>query len=140
MKKIIKYKVPSYTKPADTHQFLHAMPCYEAVYKKSILYNQAVRLKRVCSNEDDLKVILIDLEYMLINRNTRKYGPEKTPYLDTFHAVSIRNIGKGTSICKQFSVTSKGYVKTTSCSFSKSQISTKFRLSLNQNKSNLRLY
>ena len=131
MKKIIKYKVPSYTKPTDTNQFLHAIPSYETVYKKLILYNQAVRLKRVYSNEDDLKVILVDLEYMLIKRNTGKYGPEKTPYLDTFHVVSIRNIGKGTSIYKQFTIASKGCVKTTSCSFSKSQISTKFRLSLN---------
>ena len=30
--------------------------------------------------------------------NTRKYGPEKTPYLDTFHAVSATVKLKGLNI------------------------------------------
>ena len=33
--------------------------------------------------------------------NTGKYGPEKTPYLDTFHAVSVKKITG-----KQFRLTS----------------------------------
>ena len=27
--------------------------------------------------------------FPIFSPNTKKYGPEKTPYLDTFHAVSI---------------------------------------------------
>ena len=30
--------------------------------------------------------------------NARKYGPEKTPYLDTFHAVSHFSITKNNSV------------------------------------------
>ena len=36
-----------------------------------------------------------DTKYLSVfSPNTGKYGPEKTPYLDTFHAVSIRNLNK----------------------------------------------
>ena len=72
MKIITKYKVPSYTKPTDTNQF--CMPCLAIKeLMKSRLCNQAQsRLKRVCSNENDLKLILIDVEYMLINRDTQQ--------------------------------------------------------------------
>ena len=34
-----------YTKATDTHQYLHAQSCHRAVYKKSIPYSQAVRMK-----------------------------------------------------------------------------------------------
>ena len=30
--------------------------------------------------------------------NTGKYGPEKTPYLDTFHAVELNKTTNGTAI------------------------------------------
>ena len=29
--------------------------------------------------------------YGLFRLNTGKYGPEKTPYFDTFHAVGVKN-------------------------------------------------
>ena len=35
-----------YCKPADTHQFLHFGSCHRYIYKKSILYGQAIRMKK----------------------------------------------------------------------------------------------
>ena len=38
-----------YVKPMDTHQYLHANPCYVCHCKKSIPFSQALRLNRICS-------------------------------------------------------------------------------------------
>ena len=57
-----------YTRPTDTHQYLHAQSCHHAVCKKSIPYRQAVRMKRICSEEEDLQRKLEDLESWLVNR------------------------------------------------------------------------
>ena len=38
-----------YIKPTDTYQYLHASSCHVYHSKKSILYSQAVRLNRICS-------------------------------------------------------------------------------------------
>ena len=43
-----------FTKFYDSHQYLHATLCHRSIYKKSILYGQAIRMKRICSNEVDL--------------------------------------------------------------------------------------
>ena len=51
-----------YMKPTDSHH---------AVYKKSIPYSQAVRMKRICSEEADLQHKLGDLESLLANRGYR---------------------------------------------------------------------
>ena len=37
-----------YTKPTNTHQYLHATSCHRAVYKNSIAYGQPIRLKIIC--------------------------------------------------------------------------------------------
>ena len=34
-----------FTKPTDTHQYLHATSCHRSVYKKSIPYGQTIRMK-----------------------------------------------------------------------------------------------
>ena len=60
-----------YTKPTDTHQYLHATSCHRAVYKNSIAYGQAIRLKRICSDENDLQRNLVSLESWLVNRGYR---------------------------------------------------------------------
>lgn len=57
-----------YRKTIDKHISLNAAFCHGTVNKKSIPNSQVVRLKRICSNEDDLKVKLIKLENCLINR------------------------------------------------------------------------
>ena len=60
-----------YTKPTDTHQYLHVKSCQRAVRKKSILYSEAVRIKRRCSEKEDLQHKLGDLESWLVNRSYR---------------------------------------------------------------------
>ena len=37
-----------YCKPTDTHQYLHAQSCRRNIYKNSIAYGQAIRIKRIC--------------------------------------------------------------------------------------------
>ena len=41
-----------FTKPTDTHQYLHATSCHRSIYKRSIHYGQAVRIKRISSDEE----------------------------------------------------------------------------------------
>ena len=60
-----------YTKPTDTHQYLHVKTCHRAVRKKSILYSQAVQIKRICSEKEDLQHKPGDLESWLVNRSYR---------------------------------------------------------------------
>ena len=49
--------------------------------------------------------------------NTEKYGPEKNPYLDTFHAVYIWLLKQITYQGMQKSDNIKGFKKTRNCSF-----------------------
>ena len=60
-----------YTKPTDTHQYLHSQPFHLVEYKKSIIYSQAVRMKQTCSEEEHLQHILGDLKSLLVNRGYR---------------------------------------------------------------------
>ena len=57
-----------FTKPTDTHQYLHSTSCHRSVYKKSIPYGPAVRIKRICSHVVDLQRKLLDLESWLTDR------------------------------------------------------------------------
>ena len=34
-------------------------------------------------------LLVFKCEQIVVSPNTGKYGPEKTPYLDTFHAVEL---------------------------------------------------
>ena len=56
-----------YTKPSDTHQYLHATSCHRAVCKILIAYGQAIRLKIICSDKNDLQQKLVSLESWLVN-------------------------------------------------------------------------
>ena len=60
-----------YTKPTDTHQYLHATSYHRAVYKNWIAYGQAIRLKRICSDKNNLQQKLVSLESWLVNRGCR---------------------------------------------------------------------
>ena len=57
-----------------------------------------------------LELIRIDAEYLFIfSPNAGKYEPEKTPYLDTFHAVHLKatessNFGHAIHLGKQINV------------------------------------
>ena len=61
-----------YCKKTDTHQYLHSKSCHRNIYKRSIPYGQAVRLKRICSTEDALTLRLQQLEEWLIKRGYKQ--------------------------------------------------------------------
>ena len=42
-----------FTKPTDTHQYLHQRSCHPSHQKSTIPYSQALRLRRICSQEPD---------------------------------------------------------------------------------------
>ena len=41
-----------YSKPTDTHQYLHYGSCHPTHVKKGIPYGQALRMKRICSTKE----------------------------------------------------------------------------------------
>ena len=61
-----------YCKSTDTHQLLHFRSCHLYVYKKSVSYGQAIRMKRTCSNEEKLSSRLEDLEHWFCSRGYKK--------------------------------------------------------------------
>ena len=72
MKNDQKLETDLYCKNTDRHQYLHAKSCHRHVYKNSIPYGQAVRLKRIISNEETLVERLNELESWLTNRGYKK--------------------------------------------------------------------
>ena len=61
-----------YCKSTDTHQFLHFRSCHRYSYKKSIPYGQAIRMKRICSNEENISSRLEDLEHWFCSSDYKK--------------------------------------------------------------------
>jgi len=57
-----------YFKETDRHQFLHFDSCHPRHVKTSIVYSQAIRIKRICSLTTDLNIRLQDLEKWFIER------------------------------------------------------------------------
>jgi hypothetical protein len=45
-----------YSKPTDTHQYLSPQSCHPNHCTKSIPYSQALRIKRICFNEQTTKI------------------------------------------------------------------------------------
>ena len=50
-----------YTKPMDTHQYLHQRSCHSSHCKSSIAYSQALRLQRICSRSTDYQQHMAEL-------------------------------------------------------------------------------
>ena len=67
-----KLETNLYSKPTDTHQFLHATSCHRASCKNGIPYSQAIRLKRICSLETELQENLQNLEHWLVYRGYQR--------------------------------------------------------------------
>ena len=63
--------------------FFHKLSVYERIFNK--LYCDTLREK--CPNTELFQVRIFTLYLSVFRPNTGKYGPEITPYLDTFHAV-----------------------------------------------------
>ncbi|PIK41662.1 hypothetical protein BSL78_21493 [Apostichopus japonicus] len=57
-----------YTKPTDTHQYLHSSSCHPRHCKSGIAYSQALRLRRICSNNSSFIRHTDALEKHLIAR------------------------------------------------------------------------
>ncbi|PIK36940.1 hypothetical protein BSL78_26226 [Apostichopus japonicus] len=57
-----------YTKPTDTHQYLHSSSCHPRHCKSGIAYSQALRLRHICSNNSSFIRHTDALEKHLIAR------------------------------------------------------------------------
>ena len=99
-----------YTKPTDTHQYLHQRSCHPSHCKTSIAYSQALRIRRICSRTTDYQQRVAELQEHLIRRGhdgervqqriekatrmsrdqlltprSRKESEQVTPLVVTFH-------------------------------------------------------
>ena len=50
-----KIKTDLYIKETDRHQYLHYSSSHPNHTKRSIVFSQALRMKRICSEEEDFK-------------------------------------------------------------------------------------
>ena len=57
-----------FTKPTDTHQLLHRASCHPNHTKKGIPYSQALRIRRICSEEQFFQNKVGDLKSWLLER------------------------------------------------------------------------
>ena len=75
-----------YTKDTDTHQYLHAKSCHRSCIKRAIPYGQAIRIKRICSDEGNLNNRLSELESWLEKRGYLSKNVK--PEIKRVHSVS----------------------------------------------------
>ena len=57
-----------FTKPTDTHQLLHRASCHPNHTKKGIPYSQALRIRRICSEEQFFENRMGELKPWLLER------------------------------------------------------------------------
>ena len=57
-----------YTKPTDTRQYLHFTSCHPIEHRLPIAYSQALRIRRICSDDLQARHHLYDLEDALVRR------------------------------------------------------------------------
>ena len=57
-----------YTKPTDKHQYLHTKSCHPRHCKTAIPFSQALRLRRICSEQDNLVIRSQELKQYLMKR------------------------------------------------------------------------
>ena len=61
-----------FTKPTDTHQLLHRTSCHPSHTKKGIPYSQALRIRRICSEETFFDKRVGDLKTWLLARGYKE--------------------------------------------------------------------
>ena len=64
-----KFVIDLYCKPADCHQYLHYNSCHPRHMKKSSIYGQGLRIKRLCSEDTALANHLKDLQSWFCGRS-----------------------------------------------------------------------
>ena len=69
-----------FTKPTDTHQYLHQRSCHPHHQKSTIPYSQALRLHCICSQEPDYFTCIKELEQHLVARGCDRM--ELQQYID----------------------------------------------------------
>ena len=69
---IDKLETDLYCKTNDTHQQFHAQSCHRNVYKRSTVYRQVVRLKRICSIEKKLNSRLEQLKLRIVKHRCKE--------------------------------------------------------------------
>ena len=62
-----------YCKPTNGHQYLYYDSCHADYIKRSIIFSQTLRLKRICSEKNDLNVHVEDLKIWLHKRGYPDY-------------------------------------------------------------------
>ena len=67
-----KLKTDLYTKTTDTHQYLEFSSCHPYHIKRSIPYSQTLRLRRICSEDEDFLNRVLQLRQWLYNRGYDK--------------------------------------------------------------------
>ena len=72
-----------FTKPTDTHQLLHRASCHPNHTKKGIPYSQALRIRRICSEEQFFSNRVADLKTWLLARG---YGENEVDSQSTDQA------------------------------------------------------
>ena len=69
-----KIETDLYSKPTDSHSYLHWSSCHPLNTKKGIPYSQALRLRRICSQEVDFQKRLKELDsYLRLRGFPSKY-------------------------------------------------------------------
>ena len=74
-------KTNFYCKPMDTHQYLHRTSDHPQTVKKSIPYGVGIRMKRICSNENDYQNHAEKLTGYLTRRGYRGYEKKNNSYI-----------------------------------------------------------
>lgn len=67
-----KIRIRPYTKKTDTKQYLLPNSCHPPHIIKSIPFSQALRIKRICTNQDDYQRELTNLKGYFLNRKYEK--------------------------------------------------------------------
>ena len=78
-----------HTKPTDRQAYLHKDSAHPSHLKKSIPYGQALRLKRICTENEEFKKASIQLTEKL-----RKRGYNEKEIIDQINRVEERNRGE----------------------------------------------
>jgi hypothetical protein len=70
-----RIKTDLYTQKTDKHQYLHATSCHPNSVKRAIPYGLGIRVKRICSSDEDYKTRRNEIKTHLQNRGYRRSLP-----------------------------------------------------------------